>query len=77
MTSEVPQTAQRPLFGVCGCPDCPLLFGREMANRQEVKGAGAVAVAAAALSTSVVVGELSAWEMGCRGACLLAIILAS
>lgn len=29
------------------------------------------------LSTSVVVGELRAQEMGCQGACLLAIILAS
>lgn len=42
---------------------------------QEVKGP--LVVAAAALSTSVVVGELSAQEMGCHGACLLAIILAS
>lgn len=44
-------------------------------SRQEV--AGPLVVAAAALSTSVVVGELSAQEMGCHGACLLAIILAS
>ena len=42
---------------------------------QEVEGL--LVEAAAALSTSVVVGELSAQEMGCHGACLLAIILAS
>lgn len=44
---------------------------------QEVEGLLVEAAAAAALSTSVVVGELSAQEMGCHGACLLAIILAS
>lgn len=43
-------------------------------SRQEVAGP---LVAVVALSTSVVVGELSAQEMGCHGACLLAIILAS
>lgn len=44
---------------------------------QEVEGLLVEAAAAAALSTSVVVGELSAQEMGCHSACLLAIILAS
>lgn len=45
-------------------------------SRQEVEGP-LVAAAVAGLPTSVVVGELSAQEMGCHGACLLAIILAS
>lgn len=47
------------------------------AAKQTGSGGALVAAAVAGLPTSVVVGELSAQEMGCHGACLLAIILAS
>ncbi|KAK5847928.1 hypothetical protein PBY51_017017 [Eleginops maclovinus] len=70
--------ATGPFFGVHNFPGCPFFPGGGTAARpsgQEVEGPSVVAVAA--LPTSVVVGELSAQEMGCHGACLLAIILAS
>ncbi|KAI4831706.1 hypothetical protein KUCAC02_001235, partial [Chaenocephalus aceratus] len=59
---------------------CPFFPGGGTAARpsvQEVEGPSVVAAAALALPTSVVVGELGAQEMGCHGAWLLAIILAS
>lgn len=74
----MPQIGTGALFGVYDRPGCPIFPDGGTTARpsgQEVEGP--LVVAAAALSTSVVVGELSAQEMGCHGACLLAIILAS
>lgn len=76
----MPQIGNSALFGVYDCPGGPFFPGGGMAARpsgQEAEGPMVVAAAAAAVSTSVVVGELSAQEMGCHSACLLAIILAS
>lgn len=77
----MPQIGTDALSGVYDCPGCPFFPGGGTAARpsgQEVEGPLVEAAAvAAALPTSVVVGELSAQEMGCHGACLLAIILAS
>lgn len=64
-----------PVYDRPGCPVFPGDGTVARPSRQEVEGP--LVAAAAALSTSVVVGELGAQEMGCHGACLLAIILAS